>query len=115
EGFRQREQQVIDDLTQVDNQVLATGGGAVLRPENRQHLSARGVVFFLACSAEQQYERTYRDRNRPLLQTEDPLDRLKELMKIREPLYRSSADYTVSTEGRSASSVANEILGILRS
>jgi shikimate kinase len=104
EGFRQREQQVIDDLTQ----------GAVMRPENRQHLSARGVVFFLACSAEQQYERTYRDRNRPLLQTEDPLDRLKELMEIREPLYRSSADYTVSTEGRSASSVANEILGILR-
>jgi len=115
EGFRQREQQVIDDLTQIDNQVLATGGGAVIRPENRQHLSARGVVFFLACSAEQQYERTYRDRNRPLLQTEDPLVRLKELMEIREPLYRNSADYTVSTEGRSASSVANEILGILRS
>ena len=115
EGFRQREQQVIDDLTQVDNQVLATGGGAVLRAENRLHLSARGIVFFLACSPQQQFERTYRDRNRPLLQTEEPLERLKALMETREPLYQGSADYTVSTEGRSASSVVHEILGILRS
>jgi shikimate kinase len=114
EGFRQREQQVIDELTQVDNQVLATGGGAVLRPENRQHLSARGIVFFLSCSPGQQYERTYRDRNRPLLQTEDPLQRLKALMEVREPLYRSTADHVINTEGRSASAVANEILGILR-
>ncbi|MCP5433838.1 MAG: shikimate kinase, partial [Chromatiaceae bacterium] len=110
EGFRQREQQAIDDLTQVDNQVLATGGGAILRAENRQHLSARGIVVFLACSPEQQFERTYRDRNRPLLQTEDPLERLKALMAEREPLYLSTADYTVSTEGRSAATVANEIL-----
>ena len=110
EGFRQREQQAIDDLTQVDNQVLATGGGAILRAENRQHLSARGIVVFLACSPEQQFERTYRDRNRPLLQTEDPLERLKTLMAEREPLYLSTADYTVSTEGRSAATVANEIL-----
>jgi shikimate kinase len=114
EGFRQREQQVIDELSQVDNQVLATGGGAVLRRENRQHLSARGIVFFLACSAQQQYERTYRDRNRPLLQTENPLQRLKTLTQEREPLYQSSADYTISTEGRSASSVTHEILEILR-
>jgi shikimate kinase len=114
EGFRQREEQAIDDLTQIDNQVLATGGGAVVRPRNRQHLSARGIVFFLACSAEQQYERTYRDRNRPLLHTEDPLARLRSLMAEREPLYRDAADYTVSTEGRSASAVSNEILSILR-
>jgi len=85
-----------------------------MRPQNRQHLSARGIVFYLSCSAQQQFERTYRDRNRPLLQTENPLERLKSLMEVREPLYVSSADYTVSTEGRSASSVANEILGILR-
>ena len=114
EGFRRREEQAIDDLTQVDSQVLATGGGAVTREKNRQHLSARGIVFFLACSPQQQYERTYRDRNRPLLQTDDPLERLKALMAEREPLYRSTADYTVSTEGRGASAVANEILGILR-
>ena len=114
EGFRQREQQVIDELTQIDNQVLATGGGAVLRAENRQHLSARGIVIFLDCSPQQQYERTYRDRNRPLLQTEDPLHRLTTLMQAREPLYRETADYTVSTEGRSATAVANEILALLR-
>jgi shikimate kinase len=114
EGFRQREQQVIDELTQIDNQVLATGGGAVLRAENRQHLSARGIVIFLDCSPQQQYERTYRDRNRPLLQTEDPLHRLTTLMEAREPLYRETADYTVSTEGRSATAVANEILALLR-
>lgn len=114
EGFRQREQQVIDELSQVDNQVLATGGGAVLRAENRQHLSARGIVIFLACSPQQQYERTYRDRNRPLLQTEDPLQRLTTLMEVREPLYRDTADYTVSTEGRGAAAVVNEILSLLR-
>ena len=113
EGFRQREEQVIDDLTQVDQLVLATGGGAVMREKNRQHLSARGIVFFLACSAEQQYERTYRDRNRPLIQTEDPLSRLRELMAVREPLYSSTSDYTVSTEGRSAAMVATEILSIV--
>ena len=113
EGFRQREAQAIEDLTQVDNQVLATGGGAVIRPENRQHLSARGIVFFLACSPKQQYERTYRDRNRPLLQNDDPLGRLTDLMAEREPLYKETADYTVSTEGRSASAVSNEILNLL--
>lgn len=113
DGFRQRELQVIDDLTQVDNQVLATGGGAVVRPENRQHLSARGIVFYLECTPQQQFERTYRDRNRPLLQTEDPLDRLKGLMETRDPLYRDTADYVVTTEGRSAGSVANEILSML--
>ena len=114
DGFRQREQQAIDDLTQVDNVVLATGGGAVLRAENRQHLSARGIVFFLACTPEQQYERTHRDRNRPLLQTEDPMSRLRELSAEREPLYRATADYVISTEGRGASAVANEILDTLR-
>jgi shikimate kinase len=113
EGFRQREAQAIADLTQLDNQVLATGGGAVVRAENRQHLSARGIVFFLACSPKQQYERTYRDRNRPLLQNEDPLGRLTDLMTEREPLYKETADYTVSTEGRSASAVSNEILNLL--
>ncbi len=114
EGFRQREEQVIDELTQIEQQVVATGGGAVIRERNQQHLSARGIVFYLACSAEQQYERTYRDRNRPLLQTEDPLSRLRDLMAAREPLYRSTADYVVSTEGRGAAAAVADILQILR-
>lgn len=111
DGFRQRERQVIDELTQIDNQVLATGGGAVTQEQNRRHLSARGIVFYLACTPQQQYERTYRDRNRPLLHTDDPLQRLKDLMNEREPLYRETADYVVTTEGRSAAAVAKEILG----
>jgi len=110
EGFRDREEVVIDDLTQIEQRVLATGGGAVVRPANRQNLSARGIVVYLECSPEQQYERTYRDRKRPLIQTEDPLASLKELMSEREPLYRETADYVVSTEGRSAAAVAREIL-----
>lgn len=113
EGFRDREQQVIDDLTQLDGYVLATGGGAVLRAANRQHLSARGVVLYLACTPQQQYERTYRDRNRPLLQTDDPLKRLQDLMAVREPLYRETADHVISSEGRAASVVAREILQLL--
>ncbi len=109
EGFRRRERQVIDDLTQGDGIVLATGGGAVLDPDNRKLLSGRGLVVYLYCTPEQQYERTIRDRNRPLLQTEDPLGRLRELMEERDPLYRQTADFTVVTEKRSAVSVAKEI------
>jgi len=110
QGFRDREQAVIDDLTQLNQRVLATGGGAVLRPANRQNLSARGIVVYLECSPKQQYERTYRDKKRPLIQTDNPLGRLQELMAEREPLYRETADYVVSTEGRSASTVARDIM-----
>lgn len=108
-GFRERERAVIDDLTQRDGLVLATGGGAVLDADNRRHLGARGLVVYLSCSPEQQYERTVRDRSRPLLQTDDPLARLRELNALRDPLYREVADLTVSTERRSAASVAREI------
>ena len=114
DGFRNREVQAIADLTEVDSQVMATGGGAVVRTENRQNLSARGIVIYLECSPEQQYERTYRDRKRPLIQTKDPLSSLQALMLEREPLYKETADYTVSTEGRSASAVAKDILELVR-
>jgi len=113
DGFRDREEQAIDDLTQCEQQVLATGGGAVLRPDNRKHLSARGIVVYLECTPEQQFERTYRDRKRPLIQTEDPLTRLRELMAVRDPLYRETADYTVSTEGRSAAAVSKDIIDLV--
>ncbi len=109
EGFRNREQQVIKDLAQQDNIVLATGGGAVLVAENRQQLAARGFVIYLHCSPEQQYARTSRDRNRPLLDTEDPKQKLKDLMALREPIYRQVADMVVSTERRGTSSVVKEI------
>jgi shikimate kinase len=109
DGFRNRERQVIDDLSQEEGIVLATGGGSILRPDNRQDLAARGLVIYLQCSPEQQYSRTSRDRNRPLLQTEDPLERLRELMTERDPLYRQVADMVVSTEKRGTASVVKEI------
>jgi shikimate kinase len=114
EGFRKREKSVIDDLSQRDGLVMATGGGSVLDPENRRNLSSRGFVVYLYCSPEQQYERTLRDRNRPLLQTEDPLEKLKSLLEERDPLYRQTADIVVTTEKRSANSVAKEIVDKFR-
>lgn len=110
EGFRARERQVIIDLVAEDRIVLATGGGVILNPENRQDLAARGVVIYLHCSPEQQHSRTARDRNRPLLETDEPLERLRELMEVRDPLYRQVADLVVSTEKRGTSSVVKEIL-----
>lgn len=110
EGFRARERQAVDDLTQVDNQVLATGGGVIMDPDNRRNLSARGLVVYLFCTPDQQYERTYRDRNRPLLQTADPKARLEALMAERDPLYREAADVVISTERRSATAVTRDII-----
>jgi len=110
EGFRIRERKVIADLVEVENQVLATGGGAVTDADNRRLLPARGFVIYLECSPEQQYDRTYKDKNRPLLQSDDPLESLKQLMKERDPLYREVADLVVSTEGRSASAVVKDIV-----
>ena len=109
-GFRKRERALIDELTQREGQVLATGGGAVLDPENRRNLSSRGLVIYLYCSPDQQYRRTMRDKKRPLLQTADPKARLQELMDDRDPLYRSTADLVVTTEDRSALSVARDIV-----
>lgn len=109
-GFRAREKAVIDELTQLQDIVLATGGGAVLDPENRARLAARGRVIYLRTSVDQQLARTARDRNRPLLQTENPRARLEELLRVRDPLYREIADLTVNTNGRRVSSVVREIL-----
>jgi shikimate kinase len=108
-GFRSRERQVIEEMVQQENIVLATGGGAVLLPENRQQLTARGLVIYLHCSPEQQFARTARDRNRPLLDTDDPQQRLRDLMAEREPIYRQVADLVISTERRGTSSVVKEV------
>lgn len=114
EGFRKRESAVVDELTQRGGLVLATGGGSILDADNRRNLSSRGFVVYLYCSPEQQYERTLRDRNRPLLQTADPLGTLQALMTERDPLYRETADIIVTSEKRSATAVANEIVRKLR-
>ena len=109
-GFRRREQAIIDELTQVDGIVLATGGGAVLAPENREHLRGRGTVVYLQTSIEQQLERTRHDKNRPLLQTENPRARLEELMRIRAPLYRETAHITVATDAGNPRQVVRDIV-----
>ena len=99
-GFREREESVINELTQQKGIVLSTGGGAVLRAENRQHLASRGTVVYLCTSVEQQLARTARDRNRPLLQTANPEAVLRKLFEERDPLYRSVADIIIETDQR---------------
>jgi shikimate kinase len=109
-GFRVREREVIDDLTQRAGIVLATGGGAVLLPENRAHLAERGIVVYLEASVGQQVERTMHGRHRPLLHNADPAARLAELMSVRAPLYESIALVTVSTDRRKVQTVAEDII-----
>ena len=108
-GFRKREAAVIDELTLLPDIILATGGGAILDPANRQHLGERGTVIYLHTSVDQQLRRTGRDRNRPLLQTDDPRGRLEELMAVREPLYRETADLVVDTDGKRVQDVVRQI------
>lgn len=98
DGFRERESQVLEELTQRDRIVLATGGGAVLRPENREVLSERGFVVYLKVSVRVQLMRTARDRNRPLLQTGNPKKTLTEMAKIRAPLYEQTARFAINTD-----------------
>jgi shikimate kinase len=109
-GFREREEAVVDDLTQWPGIVLATGGGAVTRPTNCERLRRRGIVIYLQASVAQQVERTQHSRNRPLLQNIDPATRLAELMIVREPLYQSIAHLVVSTDRRKVASVAEAIM-----
>jgi shikimate kinase len=109
EGFRQREIQVIDELTQEQGIVLATGGGAVLKAENRNALHQRGFVIFLRTTVNQQLARTGKDRNRPLLQTENPRQRLEQMCKIRDPLYLETAHLVVDTDQRPARQVMLDI------
>ena len=110
EGFRDREQQVVEELTARDNIVLATGGGVVLRPENRRVLAARGFVIYLYATVDEQVRRTRRDRRRPLLQKGDPEEVLRRLMSIRDPLYREIADHIIETDGCSPRTVAQRLV-----
>ncbi len=110
EGFRNREQAMIVQLTDIDGIVLATGGGAVLREENRKHLQSNGFVVYLQCSIEHLLQRTRRDTQRPLLNTEDPKQQLETLFKEREPLYLSCADFKIDTGEIQSKLVVKNIL-----
>lgn len=109
EGFRKREHDIIDELTQIENLVLATGGGAILDPENRANLSARGLVIYLHATVDQQLERTRYNKQRPLLQTDEPREALERIMAEREPLYREIADIVFETDSRHARNLAKRI------
>ncbi len=113
-GFRDREQQVLDDLTREEGVVLATGGGAVLRPENRAVLGERGVVVLLDTSVDRLVERTRGDRKRPLLQSGNPRETLERLAAERGPLYREIADYRFLTDRQGPKVLAREIVNTLK-
>lgn len=110
DGFRKRESKAIDDLTNRDGVVLATGGGAIADPQNRSNLGARGYVVYLRTSVDQQLSRTRHGRDRPLLENGDRRATLEALLAEREPLYYEIADLTVDTDGRKVNAVASEIL-----
>jgi shikimate kinase len=113
EGYRRREQKVIDELTLKTNIVLATGGGAIITSENRNSLAARGTVIYLKTSLQQQYERTKRDTKRPMLQTDDLEGRLESLRDEHEPLYEELADVAFETDKLTVKAVANNIIKYL--
>ena len=114
QGFREREQQVVEEMTNWDDIVLATGGGVIMRPENRQALGARGFVVYLYASVDEQVRRTRRDRRRPLLQKGDPEAVLRSLMAVRDPLYREIADHIIETDGCSPRTVAQRLVAELQ-
>jgi shikimate kinase len=107
--FREREKEVIADLTTRSGIVLATGGGAVLDADNRRHLTTTGFVVYLRASLEQQLQRTQKTRNRPLLMNGEPHEVLAHLNAVREPLYLEVANLTVDTSGRRVNSVVASV------
>ena len=113
DGFRNRESALLDELTARPGVVLATGGGAVLRAENRQRLAARGVVIYLRGQPHDLYLRTRHDKNRPRLMTADPQQRLAELFAQRDPLYREVADLVIDTGRQGVQVLVKQILATL--
>ncbi|ALM51403.1 shikimate kinase AroK [Halomonas huangheensis] len=110
QGFRDRESSMIEELVARQGVVIATGGGAVLRDENRRLIREGGTVIYLFTTVEQQLKRTARDRNRPLLQRGDREQLLRDMFALRDPLYRATADMVVRTDRRGPRAVVNDII-----
>lgn len=110
DGFRERETAMLDELTDEAGIVLATGGGAVMRSENHPLLKKNSVVVYLKTSIEQQVERTRKDRNRPLLQNDDPESVLRNLFEVRDPLYTKLADIVMYTDRKSPRLVVRQLV-----
>ena len=113
EGFRKRETDKLKELAELGGAVIATGGGIVLKEENRHVLQETGCIIYLQCSVDQQLSRTKLDMKRPLLQTDNPRKKLEELMELRAPIYESIADITTSTNKTNSKRVINDILNKL--
>ncbi len=109
-GFRRREHEALAELCRREPLIMATGGGAILMPENRTLLKDTGTVVYLHTTIAQQLLRVGTGRGRPMLQGVDMAHRLEELNRVREPLYRETADITLSTDGRRVAKVADAIL-----
>jgi shikimate kinase len=109
-GFRKREAEVLEHLTALDDVVLATGGGAVLDPRNREHLRSRGFVIYLHALPGILWQRTRTDKSRPLLQGEDPRGRLEALYALRDPLYRDVADLVIETGRQGIGPLLSQVL-----
>ena len=110
QGFRDRESNALNELLSVNNRVVATGGGSVLREENQVLLKQKGYIVFLDTSVNQQMQRLRRDKKRPLLQTENPRERLESLLTERRPIYLELADLAVKTDKRMARRLAADII-----
>lgn len=110
EGFRKREAQTIRDITAEEDIILATGGGAVLLPENRKALSERGTVIYLHANPIELWHRTRGGDGRPLLKNGDPKKILEDLYTIRDPLYRAIADHVIETGKPSVNQLVNTLI-----
>ncbi len=113
-GFRAREQKIIEELTQEKGIVLATGGGAVLSEKNRRVLRARGHVVYLSASATQLIRRTDKDQNRPLLQTDNPAETIRQLLVERDPLYLDVADVVIKTGEQSIQHAVMHVIDMIK-
>lgn len=112
-GFRKRETTAIDELSQLDNVIVATGGGAVLLQENRDYLKNTGKVIYLRAKVNDLYQRTRNDKSRPLLQGANPKQKLEQLYIARDPIYAALADYIVDTGAQSANEITSRIEQLL--
>jgi shikimate kinase len=110
QGFRDRESNALTELLSENNRVIATGGGSVLRRQNQQLLKQKGYIVFLDTTVNQQMQRLQRDKKRPLLQTENPRERLESLLLERRPIYLDLADLAVKTDKRMARRLATDII-----
>ena len=114
-GFRKRESEILSEMVDKNSVVLSTGGGIILSDQNRELLSSRGTVFYLATPISVQLERTAKDKDRPLLKNGDPEEILTNLQNDREEVYQSVADHVVNTENKSSQEVASEIVKLVKS